>query len=579
MAGESSLPVNWENKLAKYHVRPYLDVSIDPDTLNIRFSGRHDVKSISEISYGFNPNLANLFEISLKDLTLSFNDSDEFFAPASVRGGFKPFRRITRVLAGGTGASTVDTEPGAFDFVAGDLIIFSDGVNSEYNEVVSFAGNILTFKYTMVNTYVAGDIVTTIPIVGQKVLVNLGLTGLTNKLELFEGIVRQPFTWNGGLANLSLDNKLLRAFNQELKILSTSTNPYTHVNSGGTFSSTIEWTTKTGTGVLSGVTVYGGAKIGSWKITFSSATAFTATGPNTSKVGSTLSDFYDGNDATDSQIKIASTSWSGTPAASDVVEFRISLNFNNLSVPEIIYTILSSHCEIPDSDIDVYNSDPTDSGDTSYSFNKVYLYEPLTISLSFDTPVTAGEAISTVLAHIVGMLTFSSTNKLRLTIMNPFFYMDTVVPEIIGEPVITNTDAFNEITVFYGWDYTQDDDKKWKSYTYPTDNAPALISGTRSSYSIYAPGIYGKSNAEYLAKYIYSIYKFGLFIVTFECTLKNLMADIGDKCTVTIGNPAITLTDCRIFNISRTIGDSNRVTISALYGGFLSNEDSFWSEP
>lgn len=578
MAGEASLPTNWENKISKYHVRPFLDVSIDPDTLNIRFSGRHDVKSISEIGFGFDPNLPNLFEIALKDLILSFNDSDEFFAPASVRGGFKPFRRVTRVLAGSTGAYTVSVENGAFDFVEGDLVMFSDGVNIDYTEVTSFAANVLSFKTGLANTYVAGDLVSTIPVVGQKVLVNLGLTGLTNKLELFEGIIRTPFTWNGGLAELSLDNKLLRSFNQELKILSTSTTPTSHVNSTGGFSTTLSWTTKTGSGVLSGVTVYGGAKIGKWKVTFSNATTFTVTGPNTSKAGSTASDFYDVTDSTDSQIKIASASWSGTPAANDVLEFGVSLNFNNLSVPEIIYKILSLHCEIPDTDIDVYGSDPTAAG-ASYSFNNAYTYEPLTISLSFDEPITAGEAISTVLPHVVGTLTFSSTNKLRLTILNPYFYMDTVVPEIIGEPQVTTTDAFNEITVFYGWDSSQDADKQWKNYTYPTSNAPAFISGTRSSYSIYAPGIYSKTNAESLAKYIYSIYKFGLYIITFECTLKNLMADIGDRCTVTIGNPAITLTDCRIFYIRRLIGEKNRVIISCFYAGFLSNEDSFWSEP
>ena len=138
------------------------------------------------------------------------------------------------------------------------------------------------------------------------------------------------------------------------------------------------------------MTIYSGANLGQWTFTFSSDRNFTAVGPNTNKAGSTLSDFYDQTGATDSQIKIPSSFWHGTPAAGDIFQFYVSANFSNASVGEIIQELISDYGGLPAA---YHNIDTAALSDDSDK-----------ITWSFDSSLTVGEAITLMLPHAMGNL-------------------------------------------------------------------------------------------------------------------------------------------------------------------------------
>jgi hypothetical protein len=84
------------------------------------------------------------------------------------------------------------------------------------------------------------------------------------------------------------------------------------------------------------------------------------------------------------------------------------------------------------------------------------------------------------------------------------------------------------------------------------------------------------SQALKTAKRAYSIYKNGLVLLEFECELVDLMSDIGDTCTIETGNPQIPFTKALIWRIERQFGDTNRVKVSALTGGWQWDEENVW---
>jgi hypothetical protein len=139
------------------------------------------------------------------------------------------------------------------------------------------------------------------------------------------------------------------------------------------------------------VIIYPNANLGQWVVTFTSATAFKVTGPNTeNKAGTTGEDFYDATDASDSQIKIPSGFWHGTPAVGDILTFNVSANFNNISVGSIIQELISNYGGLAAAYHSITTTALSDDSDK--------------ITWSFDSPITVGEAITLMLPHAMGNL-------------------------------------------------------------------------------------------------------------------------------------------------------------------------------
>ena len=494
MANELSFPANWGNILSKpAGVRPILETIIDPDNQHIKIGGMHDITKIQAIAHEINPDINSLFNISLRDLAITFNDPDEFFSPGSLRDVFRPFRRVSRVLNETTDSNPVQLRDGILDFKSGDTVIFTDGTYRDVTTVTTATSNSITFSGTLSHTYQPGDFVATIPVTGMDVLIQMYLYGQPATLELFKGIVRKPFDWDGTSATLSLDNKIGKVLSQELRIVNTSDSPIKRVNTSGSLVTSITWNSSSA-GTLSNVIVYEGAQLGKWTITFSDSQNFVVDGPNcVQKAGDVNTDFYDQTAAFNSQIKIPSSYWGGIIVSGDTVTFYVSANFASKTPPEIVYEILHDYGGTSDDDIDVGGTGVIDTTQTSYSFNKAYSVDTSnTISVSFDKAVTVGDAISSVLPHGIGALTQSVTGKYRYVMIHPDFEMATVTPYIIGEPKFDTTDIVNQVTVFYAWDYSKSSDNFQYSYTHPIkddENKSYLLHGKKVAIENYAPGI------------------------------------------------------------------------------------------
>lgn len=80
-----------------------------------------------------------------------------------------------------------------------------------------------------------------------------------------------------------------------------------------------------------------------------------------------------------------------------------------------------------------------------------------------------------------------------------------------------------------------------------------------------------------IAQKNYSAHKVGMTFLECVCKVEDIMADIGDKISVDVGNPAVTFDKAIIFKVSRKFGDQNRIIIKAFTGGFMYDEDGAWS--
>ena len=106
-----------------------------------------------------------------------------------------------------------------------------------------------------------------------------------------------------------------------------------------------------------------------------------------------------------------------------------------------------------------------------------------------------------------------------------------------------------------------------------------VINYTRSSRDIGAFEFQAGSSSRALivAKKLYSIHKFGLFQITAECKIRDVISDFGDKATFKIGNTAQTFDKCIVTNVKRSLVDPKRVTITTITGGYLYDEDEAWT--
>ncbi len=547
-----AIPTSWTNaKKQLAGLRPFVEVVIDPEDMNIVLDGFHDLSGISTLVNEVSLDPLDFGKIFLNDLYLQFNYPDELFSGESnTTGQDKPYHSWAKscYMKGATtyvSSTAAILRPWAwFGAKAGDRVFFSNGdskeeiyVNSVQNVLCQEMGDYpddykQQLNYTgLAESYASTDIVSTKPILGKQVSIRLRLDGLgtSGTQEIFRGIIRDSFEWRPGSATLKVDNLFGVLLSKPLVISSASADPTQRINAAGTLASTISWTTKTGTGTLSAPTVYTGARLGKWEITFSNATNFTVTGPNcNAKAGTTGTDFYDQTDATDSQIKIAIANWGGTPAAADVVEFYVCANFNGVYPSVIVKSLLEDYAGISSDYVDSTAFTAVQSGENGVAY------------ISFDTEGTVGEAISSILPH--SLLWLSQGWDAKFTIFNPYAQTTASCTSIAGYSIIGTQSSrlmnyYNEVVVYYGWDYAAGA-MQYRA-VYPasdTENHSYQIYGEKRTVEIYMPGFYLSEYASDVARKLYEFWSFGVKVMQSTISLYALNANMGQLYAFYLSN-------------------------------------------
>jgi len=496
MSDTTNLPAGWLALLDNPQgCRPYLEVNIDPSGENFTLNAEDGLIGMSDIVSGIDidPNYSN--QLLLKDIQLSFADPNQVYSTLVVKTN--AFRIIQRVLDEDTTNNPCDLRAGLGEFESTDKVWFSDGTNSEAITLNSAAANSIGWAAGPANVYNAGSIVSTFPLMGKQCNVILKLDGNANSLTIFKGIIKEPFQWDGKRATLKITNLLVDVLDTPLKVITGLTHTTDYIDFGGNYVTSFRWGSSDTT-TLSGVTTYAGCPIGDWNIKIGAGSVgtyrFVLTDPDGNEYnGSTASNFYTHTDATDSYMYIASASWGGTIAEGDSLDFRVAVNFRGLTVPEIVYNLLVDYTDLTSSDVDVGGAGVTDTGATSYSFNKLYsLCSNDIINMTFDQPCSVIEAILTVLPHEIAHIGQMLTGNIRIFSFNPDFYLDSFTPYVIGSPQISRTELYNEINAYFRWAHANfQDEYIGKMYTYPAsddENASYLLHGKKRSLDVYFPG-------------------------------------------------------------------------------------------
>jgi len=563
-------------------VRLGVEIVFDPDGYHIKLDGYNDIKFISPISGGVDMDIDFINQLVVNDVTITLNDKNELLNLVSKRPGFHPFRyeynytQFTHVPA-----SYYFTCTSAADFILSDLIRVSNGVTTDIFQVTEITGTSIFYEPGAVsNDYsVTGCLAVNEPFINKRVYIYATYEeiGVDSDRELvFIGLIKEPFRWVDGEATITIYNIFAEALNKELTV-NVSGEITNHdaqyiTNAAGAMVDSLIWSVQTGSGALADVTIYNGASCGRWDILFSDATNFTVTGPNCeAKAGTVGGDFYDQTDATDSQIKIATADWSGTPAAGDNLGFYISVNFNDLTVPEIILSLLYDHAEIDSNFIDWSG---TLGSDNSYSFDRIYNYLvllPRNITISFSEQQTVAEALAIIIPHYMVMIGQKLDGKIGM-----LFFLSSATLNTLGGTEsrrrknthagsikIGRTRYCNNIIINYGWDYINS--KYLYSYDYPgygNKFNQSLITEIRTK-TINLPGIYTASKAAYAGGIYYRIFSFGADVLEYDLPMSEIAtSSFGQMLRIPIGTTSTNDQNIQIYKTELSLISNFKIHIT-----------------
>lgn len=531
------------------------EVIIDPDDKNIRLDGNTDIISISPIIQRIDFSANRIGIIENNDMSVTICNPLNYARPYNnydTSTTWNPFRfvksQVRVVYSGAVNYISVSIDTSVYDcemrFKVGDEVRLVND-NGEYEDKIITSISTQSYNYSTViqklyfdsnlaYTYDVSSIVQTWSIIGKTVIINLrydiedyyGNKTVSVK-QIYKGVARNNISASGNKASIYLESFMNSTLNKIMTIKASSTTPLLRCNSSGTLVDSRVWTTKTGSGVLADITIYNDASLGKWELTFSSAIDFTVNGPSCpAKVGSTASDFYDKTDATDSQIKIASSDWSGTPASGDIYEFYVSANFESLREAQIVRDILIVYGEI--------------TAGTDESIDITGLYD---MSISFYEEITIGSAISTILQASSLQLTETYDGKYKLSYFSEYNYERTPVyfPYVLyyadyikngsvlrsGINVNSVNDIYDTIVLGYAWDY--DNSVYSKTYTSPLigdANKSTIANGIRKTLLLNCPGIYDENSIRLLAIRLSTIFGFPQYSAEIKINMQSLLNNI-----------------------------------------------------
>jgi len=556
------------------------ELVFDPDGKSIRIDGLYDVDSITQVNYMVNIDPTLFGQIQLNDAYVVFNDPRNYFNTSNSKrntGYFPFYNQISTIYSINTTTKIIFINDLGGEYIChqkfnvGDYVILrqkDDPTKSETIKVLTSSctniglpeimSNKITYGETLSNTYAKYDYIYKNPLHGKTVDINLRVEDQEdiNTYNVFRGVIRSPFIYSNGKATLKIDNILGEVLQNEMRIHATSTTPLQRCSTAGSLASSVSWTVQTGSGALATVTIYIGAQLGSWTVTFSDAANFTVTGPNTdAKAGSTAADFYDQTDATDSQIKIASASWSGTPATDDVLSFYVSANFSGKQVTEIIEELLVNYGGLASSWIDF-------SGDYADTF-----------TMSFDRDYAVGEAIISTTIHTMSQIFQKVDNKIGyFKFKNPVSTGLSVSATRIFDKTFTydQYDIYNAIKLYYAYDY--ENEVYQKNVFFPETDAANMsyqLYGKKRLLEIYLPAVYSDSNALKWAKRWYGTYAYGINRFKFSMDVDGIARIIGSTDALPF-NPV----DYQIIGITYDFNKKAKLDIEAIE--YRSNWENFF---
>ena len=513
---------------AGYNIYP--EIVFDAGGEYIKIDGFHSLKHISPITTGIELSPESIGQLLFHDMQVTFNDKNEYLNIQSMLSGYRPFRNEANLSVEHYPASNYFLKP-SHKFRVGDWVRVSDGTNDDAFRVSSIESDKIYYEagaVTNTYTYVA---IATEPFINKIVRVYLrydsDAIGDHGSQLVFVGVTKDRFSWNDGEATVTIYNLLGDMLNRELTVKTSGT--YASLSDGleitgadGTLSNSFNWSTQTGNGVLADVTIYNDASLGKWEITFSNATNFTVRGPRCEdKAGTTAGDFYDQTNASDSQIKIASGDWSGTPAAGDVLEFYVSVNFEGLTPAECLLALVMDYAEI---DTDYIDYSGTLGTDLTYTFDNVYNYQNLVsyvLTMSFNTPLSIAEAIVDVMPHYATFIMQRIDNcKIGLVFFkrymteelytNPADHMRKFIHN--GSVKLGNKYQINRFIINYGWDYSKNSCQY--SIIFPVGTSlhktDYLYDNKLEYITVNIPGIYTEAKAEATGEMYLYMYFWGI---------------------------------------------------------------------
>ncbi len=529
------------------------EVIIDPDGANIRLDGDTDIVSISPVIQRIDYGVNRIGITENNDMSVTVCNPLNYARPynnSDTSTTWNPFRfvksKVRVVYAGTVNYIAVSVDTALYDcemrFKVGDKVRLVNGSGEYEDKTITSIGTQsynygteiqkLYFDTNLLYTYNTNSVVQTWTIAGKTVIINLrydiedyyGNKTVSVK-QIYKGIARSNVSTSGNRASIYLESFINSTLNRLIKIKSSSTTPLLRCNASGVLVDSRNWTTQTGDGALASITIYNEAALGKWEITFSSDTVFSVTGPNCSaKAGSTASDFYDQTDATDSQIKIASSDWSGTPANGDIYEFYISANFESTREAKIVHDLLVVYGEISDGVDEEIN--------TSGLIN---------MSLSFSESTTIGEAIYFILSSSVLQLSETWDGKYKLCWINESkfetvssAYVEYDNTSIKNGNVLRKSvsvgltkEIINDISINYAFDYSNNTYSK--TYLYPaknSNNMSYILNNVLKAAIFNVPFSYSTATALGIASYYYDNSAYQNYFAEVELSMNALLNNI-----------------------------------------------------
>ncbi len=530
------------------------EVIIDPDGKNIRLDGDTDIISISPVIQSVDIQAQRTGIMTNNDMSVSICNPLNYlrsYNNADTSTTWNPFRFVkSRVRIQNSGAVnyiSVSIDTAIYDcemrFKVGDKIrIVNDSGEYEDKTITSIGTQSYNYGTTIQKlffdtnlSYVYGttSIVETWSISGKNCIINLrfetedyyGHKTIEIK-QVYSGIIRGNINVIGNSGNIYIESFKNISLNKPIRIKAASLTPLYRCNSSGTLVDSRTWTTQTGSGVLADLTVYNEAYIGKWELTFSSATDFTVSGPNcNAKAGTTASDFYDQTDATDSQIKIASSDWSGTPASGDIYEFYVSANFNATKETKIVHDLLVTYGGV---------SDGTEE--------EIVTTGGIVMTISFDESITVGGAISVIFSGSNFGLSETYDGKYKVYRIAEPNYENTSPPaytsydstSIKNESIIkksfslkSSNDIYTVVNVNYAWDYANLVFGKFYSYPLSISTSKEFIlSNVNKTIEINIPGVYSEATIISLYGFFVEFWGYPQYLAEVELSIQSLLSNI-----------------------------------------------------
>lgn len=313
------------------HNWPSAKVVLDPDGDAVDLSSRlKDVSLHVAKKKNINPD-ETLGRISISEVGLKFINKDNYFSPEYIDGPF--YHTTTRLYADYThGGTTIDV-PKNFNVKAGLKLYVSYG-KREDNATISSIDTTdtnfdrITFSAALSssNDYNAGAMVETTYRVGQFISIYTVFNGSgapTDETYQYKGIISELPKINNLGASLTIQDTLRGLLSKQLKANTTKSrlsNTASNLESSLSISRADASTGLLDEDSISINTSY--CKIGSWTLTFTSATVFEATDPDGIDYdGDVTTAFYAG-DSSVYQLSIPVSAWSGTFESGDSITFN-----------------------------------------------------------------------------------------------------------------------------------------------------------------------------------------------------------------------------------------------------------------